>query len=336
MDMESEASCTIKEGGLRMTTSAKELTPMKTYKDRMFRMIFREKEKLLELYNAVSGKDYKDPELLIINTLENAIYMSMKNDISFLIDSRLSLYEHQSTYNPNMPLRLLHYISDLYESMVNPIKLYGSSPVQIPPPRFIVFYNGTEERPEREELCLSRLYSVEEEEICLELKVVVLNINMGHNKELMEACRTLWEYAEYVRRVRLYRKEMSIEEAVERAITECIAEGILKDFLMKNRAEAKAVSIYEYSEEEHIQMERKDAFEEGRKSGIEQEKLNTDKEKERADTEKERADTEKERADTEKERADTEKQRADEAISKVKNMEAELQELREKIKQYEK
>ena len=155
-----------------------------------------------------------------------------------------------------------------------------------------------------------------------ELKVVVLNINMGHNKELMEACRTLWEYAEYVRRVRLYREEMSIEEAVERAITECIAEGILKDFLMKNRAEAKAVSIYEYSEEEHIQMERKDAFEEGRKSGIEQEKLNTDKEKERADTEKERA--------------DTEKQRADEAISKVKNMEAELQELREKIKQYEK
>ena len=336
MDMESEASCTIKEGGLRMTTPAKELTPMKTYKDRMFRMIFSEKEKLLELYNAVSGKDYKDPELLIINTLENEIYMSMKNDISFLIDSRLSLYEHQSTYNPNMPLRLLHYISDLYESMVNPIKLYGSSPVQIPPPRFIVFYNGTEDRPEREELCLSRLYSVEEEEICLELKVVVLNINMGHNKELMEACRTLWEYAEYVRRVRLYRKEMSIEEAVERAITECIVEGILKDFLKKNRAEAKAVSIYEYSEEEHIQMERKDAFEEGRKSGIEQEKLNTDKEKERADTEKERADTEKERADTEKERADTEKQRADEAIGKVKNMEAELQELREKIKQYEK
>ena len=150
----------------------------------------------------------------------------------------------------------------------------------IPPPRFIVFYNGTMERPEREELCLSRLYSVEEEEIWLELKVVVLNINMGHNKELMEGCRTLWEYAEYVRRVRQYRKEMSIEEAVERAITECIAEGILRDFLIKNRAEAKAVSIYEYSEEEHIRMEREDAFQ----AGIEQEKINTNREKERADT----------------------------------------------------
>ena len=305
-----------------MTTPAKELKPMKTYKDRMFRMIFSEKEKLLELYNAVSGKNYKDPELLTINTLENAIYMSMKNDISFLIDSRLSLYEHQSTYNPNIPLRLLHYISDLYESMVNPIKLYGSSPVQIPPPRFIVFCNGTEERPEREELCLSRLYSVEEEEIWLELKVMVLNINMGHNKELMEACRTLWAYAEYVRRVRLYRKEMSIEEAVERAITECIAEGILREFLIKNRAEAKAVSIYEYSEEEHIRMEREDAFEDGRKSGIEQEKINTAREKERADTEKERA--------------DIEKQRADKAVSKVKNMEEEIRKLREKIEKCEK
>ena len=322
-----------------MTIPAEELKPMKTYKDRMFRMIFSEKEKLLELYNAVSGKNYKDPELLTINTLENAIYMSMKNDISFLIDSRLSLYEHQSTYNPNMPLRLLHYISDLYESMVNPIKLYGSSTVQIPPPRFIVFYNGTVERPEREELCLSRLYSVEEEEIWLELKAVVLNINMGHNKELLEACRTMREYAEYVRKVRQYRKEMSIEESVECAITECIEEGILREFLMKNRAEAKAVSIYEYSEEEHIRMEREDAFQ----AGIEQEKINTnrekeraDTEKERADTEKERADTEKERADTEKERADTEKKRADKAASKMKDMEAELRRLREKIEKYEK
>ena len=310
MDKESEASCTRKGGGLNMTTTVKELIPMKTYKDRMFRMIFSEKEKLLELYNAVSGKNYKNPELLTINTLENAIYMSMKNDISFLIDSRLSLYEHQSTYNPNIPLRFLHYLSDLYEAMVDTIKLYSSSSVQIPPPRFIVFYNGIQERPDCETICLSDLYSVEEETVSMELKVVVLNINEGHNKELMEACRTLWEYVEYVRRVRMYLKEMSIEAAVERAITECIAEGILRDFLRKNRAEAKAMSIYEYSEEEHIRMEREVAF----KAGVEQEKLNTDRERERADTEK---------------------KRADDAISKVKDMEAELKKLREKIKRHE-
>ena len=115
---------------------------------------------------------------------------------------------------------------------------------------------------------------------------------------------------------------MSIEEAVERAITECIAEGILREFLIKNRAEAKAVSIYEYSEEEHIRMEREDAFEDGKKTGIEQEKINTAREKERADTEKERA--------------DIEKQRADKAVSKVKNMEEEIRKLREKIQKCEK
>ena len=145
----------------------------------------------------------------------------------------------------------------------------------------------------------------------------------------MEACRTLWEYAEYVRRVRQYKKEMSIEEAVERTITECIAEGILKEFLIKKRAEAKAVSIYEYNEEEHLRMERENAFEDGLKIGIEQEKINTDREKERADTEKKRA-------DIEKERADTEKQRADKAVKKVKNMEEELRKLRKIIEKYEK
>lgn len=127
----------------------------------------------------------------------------------------------------------------------------------------------------------------------------------------MEASRTLWEYAEYVRRIRCYRKEMGIEAAVERTITECIAEGILKEFLIKNRAEAKAVSIYEYNEEEYIRMEREDAF----RAGIEQQRINTRREKERADTEK---------------------QRADEAVSKVKDMETELRNLRERIKQYEK
>ena len=105
-----------------MTKTAKKLKTTKQYKDRMFRMVFSDKEKLLELYNAVSGKHYEDPELLTINTLENAIYMSMRNDISFLIDSRLSLYEHQSTYNPNTPLRFLFYLSDLYSSMINETK----------------------------------------------------------------------------------------------------------------------------------------------------------------------------------------------------------------------
>ena len=168
------------------------------------------------------------------------------------------------------------------------------------------------------------MYAVKEKDILMELKVEILNINAGHNRQLMESCRTLWEYAEYVRRVRMYAKEMTIEEAVEQTITECIEEDILKEFLKKNRAEAKAVSIYEYNEEEHIRMEREEAFENGRKAGLEQgreeERINTDREKERADTEKERADTEKERAD--------------QAISRMNDMEAEIQRLREEIEKY--
>ena len=103
----------------------------------------------------------------------------------------------------------------------------------------------------------------------LDLKVLMLNVNQGHNPELMEVCHTLWEYAEYTGRVRKYAKEQPIAEAVERAITECIREGILKEFLEKNRREAKNVSIYEYDQEKHIRQEREEAWEAGEKAGWE-------------------------------------------------------------------
>ena len=253
-----------------MTKQTEEKSVKRDYKSRMFTMIFRDKKELLQLYNAVGQRNYEDPELLTINTLENAIYMSMQNDLSFIIDSRLSLYEHQSTYNPNLPLRFLLYLSDLYEKMIVGKNVYGTKIIQIPAPKFIVFYNGKEERPEKEVIKLSEAYMVKDEEVSLELSVDVLNVNVGHNKELLRACKTLGDYAEYVHRVREYAKEMSIEEAVDRAIDECIREGILKEFLERNRAEARAMSIYEYDQEEHIRLEREDAFEDGRKVGKEE------------------------------------------------------------------
>lgn len=236
------------------------------YKSRLFVMIFEEKKKLLELYNAVSGKHYEDPELLEINTLDNAIYMSMKNDISFLIDARLALYEHQSTYSPNLPLRFFLYLADLYSDMIRNVNLYSSKKVQLPTPHFVVFYNGERKQPDRKILKLSDLYSVVEKEYKLNLEVLMLNINSGHNPELMESCHTLWEYAEYTNRVRTYAKEMAVDKAVEQAVTECIQEGILKEFLEKNKAEAMKVSIYEYDEERHIRQEREEAWEEGREA----------------------------------------------------------------------
>jgi len=246
-----------------------EKKPNRLYKARLFVMIFEDKRKLLELYNAISGKHYEDPELLEINTLENAIYMSMKNDLSFLIDAQLSLYEHQSTYSPNLPLRFLFYLSDMFSGMTVDANLYGTKKVELPAPRFVVFYNGEADQPDRQILKLSDLYTVKEEEPMLDLKVLVLNVNQGHNPELMEACHTLWEYAEYTGRVRKYAKEQPIAEAVERAIAECIREGILKEFLEKNRREAKNVSIYEYDQEKHIRQEREEAWEAGEKAGRE-------------------------------------------------------------------
>lgn len=307
-----------------------QMTPARDYKSRLFTMIFSDRKKLLELYNAVSGKNYEDPELLTINTLENAIYMSMKNDLSFLIDSRLSLYEHQSTYNPNMALRFLLYLADIYSPMIKGKNVYGSKLIQIPPPKFLVFYNGREERPTHEVLYLSDAYMVQDSDISLEMKVDVFNINRDQNCEFFDTSKTLRDYSEYVWRVRKYAEKMPVEEAVERAINECIREDILKEFLEANRAEAKAVSIYEYDEEEHIRMEREDYFERGREAGIKEEQKNTAREKERADTEKERADTEKERADTEKERADTEKQRADAAEQELQKVREELERIKNK------
>lgn len=257
------------KGGSWMERKPNRLYKSRLFVMRLFVMIFEDKRKLLELYNAVSGKRYEDPDLLEINTLENAIYMSLRNDLSFLIDTRLSLYEHQSTYSPNLPLRFLFYLADLLSGMTAEENLYGRRKVQIPPPRFVVFYNGEEDQPDKKILKLSELYTVEEEEHKLELEVLMLNINQGHNLELMEASHTLWEYAEYTERVRQYTKELPIEEAVERAITECIQEGILKEFLEGNRREAKNMSIYEYDQEKHLRQEREAAWEEGQEWGRE-------------------------------------------------------------------
>ena len=239
------------------------------YKARLFEMIFSSKKELLGLYNAVNGSHYDDPELLEINTLENAIYMSMHNDISFIIDTRLYLYEHQSTYNPNLPYRFLEYISELYSKMVLGKNIYGHKRISLPTPRFVVFYNGMEELDDVLEMKLSDLYTVREVEPQLELKAMILNINRGRNKPLMEACRTLKDYAEYTARVREYTSKMPVGDAVERAVTECIDEGILAGFLSKFRAEVVKVSIYEYDAEEHMRMEKEESYSSGLAEGVE-------------------------------------------------------------------
>ncbi len=228
----------------------------RTYKDTLFRMIFREKRNLLQLYNALNSTNYTEEADLEIVTLENAIYMNMKNDVAFLLADRLNLYEHQSTYNPNMPLRDLFYICREYEKLVGQESLYSSTKIQIPNPRFVVFYNGIDWQEEDQTLKLSDLYLHQEEDPELELKVRMLNINEGYNKATVEQCKLLHEYTQYVDKVRKYSENKPIQEAVKLAVTESIKQGILSNFLTKYRQEAIQMSIFEYDEEKEMRLLR--------------------------------------------------------------------------------
>ena len=242
-------------------------------KDTIFRMIFREPQELLSLYNGLNNTDYSDPSALQIVTLENAVYMNVKNDLACIVDCRLSLYEQQSSVNPNMPLRNLIYVVKEYQGMITKRSLYSQKLVKLPAPNFVVFYNGTYDQPERKIMKLSDSYETPVEEPALELKVLQLNIGKGQNQKLKEKCPTLMQYSQYVSRVQLYAKTMPLHQAVENAVDECIKEGILADFLTKNRAEAIAMCIFEYDEERELALygeaERELGREEGLKEGYE-------------------------------------------------------------------
>lgn len=239
---------------------------IRNYKDTVFRMIYKDAEELLALYNAVNGTCYEDSEEMEITTLDNAVYMNMKNDISCILDMRMNLYEHQSTVNPNIPLRDLFYVARLYEKFTAGKDIYSTKEILLPTPRFIIFYNGREVQPERKVIKLSDSFE-REGEVNLELTVVQLNINPGYNEELKRECPSLHEYMCYVEKVRVYKETMPIEKAVGTAVDECIKEGILADFFRKNKAEAIQMSIFEYDEELHNKTLRQEGYEDGHADG---------------------------------------------------------------------
>ncbi len=252
---------------VRQLNTTKNISSNRKYKDTVFRMLFSDPKNLLSLYNAVNGSSYTDAAALEIVTLDNAIYMGMKNDLSFIIDTNIFLYEHQSTYNPNMPLRDLFYISAEYQKLVDNRSLYSSRLQKIPAPSFIVFYNGSDDKDDKWIDQLSSAYENLTGEPNLELKVVTFNINDGHNTELMAQCQILKEYAQYVATVRKYTKENTLDVAVEKAVDECIHKGILTEFLRSHRAEVIAMSIFEYDKEEEERKLRRAEYEAGVEDG---------------------------------------------------------------------
>ena len=245
------------------------------YKDILFRFIFKDKKELLQLYNAINGTSYKNPDDLLITTMEDVIYIGMKNDLSFLIANEINLYEHQSTVNKNMPLRGLLYLAKMYESYVetNGLNRYQKKLIPLPFPRFIVFYNGEEEIGEELYLRLSDAFEKREEEPAVECVAKFININYGHNQELMQKCERLGEYSYFVASVRNYLKEgCNQKEAVTCAVNECIEKGILKDVLEKHRAEVVDMFLTTFDKKMYEEALREEGREEIEEKYAEQSK----------------------------------------------------------------
>ena len=254
------------------------------FKDTLFRKIFDNKKDLLSLYNALNDTEHTDESLITINTIEDAMYIGYKNDISFVIDSELNLYEHQSSVNENMPIRGLIYLTELYKGYIerNGLRIYNETPVKLPFPRYIVFYNGKDGEPERRIMRLSDSYIVnasnKDQKSCLDLEALLININYGCNKELMNKCQKLMEYSQLVALIRKHydelvekyaklgihksRKEI-FAEAVSLAIEEAIRNNILKEILRNNKAEVTNMLLTEFDEKDYIEGVKEESEQRG-------------------------------------------------------------------------
>lgn len=244
------------------------------YKDRLFKFIFgnpENKEWTLSLYNAINGSHYTVADEIKFNTLENVLYMGMKNDVSFLIDNTVNFYEQQSTFNPNMPMRMFIYAGSVYSNYIddddNGYNQYSSKLQTAPAPKFICFYNGTKDTNDKVILKLSDAFNGKAD---MELTVTMININYNHNKTLLNTCKPLKEYSWFVDAIRTNQKSTkSLESSVDKALDEMPEDWLLKPFLMKNKAEVKKMCLTEYNEEKTLAKLRKEYAEEGREEGRE-------------------------------------------------------------------
>ena len=242
-------------------------------KDRVFRMIFgyeKYKENLLSLFNALNDTNYTNVDDLEIDTLDDVFYMKMKNDVSCIIDSRLAVYEHQSTWSYNMPMRGFRYSAELYNKYIikNNIDLFRRRLVKFPTPQYYVFYNGVEDKPEKEILKLSDAFSVPVKEGTFEWTAIVLNINYGHNKKLLKQCTILGDYAILISKIREFKQNTEdLKDAITKASEYCIENDVLKEFLLEHRSEVVDMLRMEYDEAKTMAHIREDSYEEGELAG---------------------------------------------------------------------
>jgi hypothetical protein len=245
----------------------------RSYKDSVFSLLFNDPETLRELYCALEGVTLPADLPITINTLEGVLFMERVNDISFAIANKLVvILEHQSTVNPNMPLRCLLYLARLYEKIINNRDVYKSRLLSIPRPECFVLYNGTADYPDQTRLQLSEAFADlmqpgYEGPADLELTVRVLNINKGHNEELVKKCAKLNGYSTFIAKAREYEQNLgSREEGVKAAVKYCTSHGILQDFLELHSSEVFNMLFTEWNWDDALAVR----FEEGREEGREE------------------------------------------------------------------
>ena len=243
------------------------------YKDSVFRLLFGDENKSAELYNAIKGTNYA-ANMLKMNTLQNPLYYgSLRNDVSFTVEDKLViLLEHQSSVNPNMGLRCLFYIAEIYEQRIKANKddLYKSTPISIENPEFYVLYNGKANYPEKSVIKLSDLFKIKGNgKINLEVIVTVYNVNKGKNKAMMKRSKTLGEYASFTAKVQEYKdKGLEVTAALNSAVKECVDENILREFLLKYGGDVVSILNMEWNLDDALRVR----YNEGEQKGAEKEK----------------------------------------------------------------
>lgn len=241
------------------------------FKDGLFTDLFENNpEALLELYNALNGTYYTDASKLEIVTIKDSLFVTMYNDVAFIFSGVISLYEHQSTLNKNMPLRMLCYIAEEYQRIAeqDPKSVYNSALIKLPTPRLIVFYNGGKKADDVTELRLSDAFINKDVVPGIELTVTMFNINRGHNQKLMESCRMLEEYSEFVYNVEKAGKMgTDSKRHINETIDYCIKNNILSKYLRERRSEVLGSLIREFDQEKYERGLREEGREEGRAEG---------------------------------------------------------------------
>ena len=243
------------------------------YKDRLFSFLFGNEENrewTLSLYNAVNNSSYTDASLIQITTIREVLYLGMHNDVSFMISDELNMYEQQSTYNPNMPLRMLQYAGNLYEKDLTRRKKnkYSKRLIDLPVPKLVVFYNGTAQEPDEKTLRLCDAFPEAKRDAAdIQVRVRMININKGHSPQVMASCKPLDEYAWMVDRVRTAEETVGLEAAIDQAIDAMPDDYVIKQFMEAHRAEVKGMLLTEYNEARQMELVKEEGRAEGRREG---------------------------------------------------------------------